>query len=62
MLDAADRFRLRQFILGYSGMHKWQTMTALDLGRGIGAGEIDPVELCDVFLDAIAAHPFTDKI
>ena len=62
MLDAADRFRLRQFILGYSGMHKWQTMTAVDLGRGIGAGDIDPVELCDVFLDAIAAHPFTDKI
>lgn len=37
-------------------------MTAADLGRGIGAGEIDPVALCQTYLDAIAAHPMRDRI
>ena len=37
-------------------------MTAADLGRGIGAGEIDAVALTQTFLDAIAAHPFRDRI
>lgn len=37
-------------------------MTAADLGRGIGAGEIDPVALCQTYLDAIAAHPLRDRI
>ncbi len=32
----------------------WQSMTAADLGRAIGRGEIDPVALCAHFLDAIA--------
>lgn len=43
-------------------MQKWLTMTASDLGRGIGAGDIDPVALTQTYLDAIAAHPFKDRI
>lgn len=37
-------------------------MTAADLGRGIGAGEIDPVELATHFLDAIEAHEHGPRI
>lgn len=37
-------------------------MTASDLGRGIGAGQIDPVMLTQVYLDAIDAHPARDRI
>jgi aspartyl-tRNA(Asn)/glutamyl-tRNA(Gln) amidotransferase subunit A len=43
-------------------MQSWLTMTAADLGRGIGAGEIDPVTLAQTYLDAIAAHPLRDRI
>lgn len=43
-------------------MQDWLTMTAADLGRGIGAGNIDPVALCDTFLAAIDAHPLRDRI
>lgn len=43
-------------------MQDWLTMTAADLGRGIGAGEIDPVALCQTYLDAIDAHPLRDRI
>ncbi|MGC1505963.1 MAG: amidase family protein [Sulfitobacter sp.] len=43
-------------------MQDWLTMTAADLGRGIGAGEIDPVALTQTYLDAIAAHPLRDRI
>ncbi|WP_298859382.1 amidase family protein [uncultured Sulfitobacter sp.] len=43
-------------------MQDWLTMTAADLGRGIGAGEIDPVALCDAYLHAIEAHPLRDRI
>ena len=32
----------------------WRGMSAADLGRGIGRGEIDPVDLTEVFLAAIA--------
>jgi len=35
---------------------KWLWMTAAELGRGIGAGKIHPMELTEAFLDAIAAH------
>lgn len=35
---------------------KWLWMTAADLGRGIEAGKIHPMELTEAFLDAIAAH------
>ncbi|MCV2863880.1 amidase [Albidovulum sediminicola] len=34
-------------------MQDWRTMSAGDLGRAIGAGRIDPVELTAAFLDAI---------
>jgi len=34
----------------------WRKMTAADLGRGIGAGDIDPVDLAEAFLEAIEAH------
>ena len=41
---------------------KWRSMSAADLGRGIGAGEIDPVELTEVFLAAIEANPLSDRV
>lgn len=43
-------------------MQDWLTMTAGDLGRGIAAGEIDPVDLTRTYLDAIDAHPDRDRI
>lgn len=43
-------------------MREWLTMTAGDLGRGIGRGEIDAVDLCETYLAAISAHPLRDRI
>ncbi len=44
-------------------MHNdWLTCPACDLGRGIGAGEIDPVELTEAFLDAIKSGPDSSMI
>lgn len=43
-------------------MNEWLTMTAADLGRGIAAGEIDPIALCETYLAAIDAHPHRDRI
>ena len=43
-------------------MQDWRWMSAADLGRGIGAGQIDPVALTDVFLEAIDAHEHRDRI
>ncbi len=43
-------------------MQDWRWMTAADLGRGIGAGEIDPAALVEVYLDAIDTHEFRDRI
>ncbi|KIC40746.1 amidase [Ruegeria sp. ANG-R] len=43
-------------------MHDWLTMTACDLGRGIGMGQIDPVELTETYLVAIDEHPYRDRI
>ncbi len=40
----------------------WLKMSAAALGRGIGAGEIDPVDLLEVHLEAIKAHPLRDRI
>ncbi len=37
-------------------------MSASDLGRGIEAGEIDPVDLVDTYLRAIDDHPLRDRI
>ncbi len=43
-------------------MQDWLWKSASDLGRGIAAGEIDPVALCQVYLDAIAAHDLRNRI
>jgi aspartyl-tRNA(Asn)/glutamyl-tRNA(Gln) amidotransferase subunit A len=43
-------------------MQDWLTLTAADLGRGIAAGQIDPVALCETYLSAIDAHPLRDRI
>ncbi|NJM84490.1 MAG: amidase [Tabrizicola sp.] len=40
----------------------WAEMTAAELGRGIGEGRINPVELTEAFLDAIDAHPDGPRI
>ncbi|MBK0399111.1 amidase [Limibaculum sp. M0105] len=37
-------------------------MSAAELGRGIAASRIDPVELAQAFLDAIRAHEHGDRI
>lgn len=43
-------------------MEDWLWATAADLGRGIEAGEIDPVALVRFHLEAIDAHPLRDRI
>jgi len=43
-------------------MAEWREMSAGDLGRAIGRGEIDPQDLTAAFLDAIRAHPMQDRI
>lgn len=43
-------------------MQDWLRKSAAELGRGIGAGEIDPVELTETYLAAIDAHPATPRI
>lgn len=43
-------------------MDAWLRMSAAELGRGIGAGQIDPQALCEVYLTAIDAHPMTPRI
>lgn len=43
-------------------MDNWRSMSAAALGRGIGAGEIDPVALASCFLDAIEAYEHGEKI
>jgi aspartyl-tRNA(Asn)/glutamyl-tRNA(Gln) amidotransferase subunit A len=43
-------------------MREWLNMTAADLGRGIASGQIDPLILCQTYLDAIDAHPLRDRI
>lgn len=40
----------------------WLTATASDLGRGIGAGDIDPADLTQTYLAAIDVHPLRDRI
>lgn len=40
----------------------WVNMTAADLGRDIGAGRINPVELTEFFLDKIANHALATRI
>ncbi|MEL6960973.1 MAG: amidase family protein [Pseudomonadota bacterium] len=43
-------------------MDDWLWLSAADLGRGIATGDIDPVDLCEIYLAAIDAHPLTDRI
>lgn len=43
-------------------MDDWLSATAADLGRGIEAGKIDPVDLTEAYLAAIDAHDFTPRI
>lgn len=43
-------------------MQEWLWKSAADLGRGIGAGEIDPVALTETYLVAIDAHADRDRI
>ncbi|NEY89687.1 amidase [Tabrizicola oligotrophica] len=40
----------------------WTNMTACDLGRAIGKGTINPVELTEFFLDRIDSHPLSPRI
>ena len=40
----------------------WQTMTACDLGRGIGDGQIDPRALTETYLTAAREHAFRETI
>ena len=40
----------------------WQNLTAAELGREIGAGRINPVDLAELHLDAINSHPHADRI
>ncbi|MEM8576651.1 MAG: amidase family protein [Pseudomonadota bacterium] len=43
-------------------MQEWLWARACDLGRGIGAGAIDPVTLTEAYLDAMEAHELTGRI
>lgn len=43
-------------------MDDWGRMGAAELGRGIGAGRIDPMELAAAFLDRARAHPDAGRI
>ncbi|AWD22216.1 amidase [Fuscovulum blasticum] len=40
----------------------WFHMSAADLGRAIGEGRINPVELTEAFLEKIANHPLAPRI
>ncbi|MDK3071571.1 amidase family protein [Sedimentitalea sp. JM2-8] len=43
-------------------MENWLWTSAGDLGRGIAAGDIDPVDLTATYLEAIESHPLRDRI
>ncbi len=43
-------------------MTGWRTESAGDLGRAIGAGKLDPLDLTEDYLGAIAVHPHADRI
>ena len=43
-------------------MKDWLWMSMGDLGRGIAAGEVDPLALTETYLSAIKAHRFRDRI
>ena len=41
---------------------RWLAMSAADLGRAIGAGDIDPVTLAEAYLEAIESHQLAPRI
>lgn len=43
-------------------MKDWLWMSMADLGRGIGAGEIDPLKLTETYLEAISGHELRERI
>ena len=43
-------------------MEDWLTESAAELGRGIEAGRIDPVDLTETYFAAIENHPYRDRI
>lgn len=43
-------------------MDDWLTASAADLGRGIESGRIDPVDLAETYLSAIADHRHKERI
>jgi aspartyl-tRNA(Asn)/glutamyl-tRNA(Gln) amidotransferase subunit A len=45
-----------------SKMSDFQNMTATQMGRAIGKGDLDPVALTQHYLDAIRAHPMGTRI
>ena len=45
-----------------AGAMKWLGMTAAEQGQAIGAGELDPVELAEAYLDAATSHPMAPRI
>lgn len=46
----------------YAGAMDWRDMSAADLGRGIEAGGIDPLDLAEHLLGAIEAHEHGPRI
>ena len=40
----------------------WQNLGVTELGRAIGSGAVDPVDLTDAYLAAIDGHPHRDRI
>ena len=49
-------------VTGGHDMQDWLGRTAADQGRAIGTGDLDPVDLTQAYLDAIAAHPMAARI
>jgi len=41
---------------------EWLRKSASEIGRGIGTGAVDPVEMTEAYLDAAQAHPFGNRI
>lgn len=41
---------------------EWLFESACELGRGIGQGEIDPLRLTEIYLEAIDGHEYRDRI
>ncbi|MFT6450761.1 MAG: aspartyl-tRNA(Asn)/glutamyl-tRNA(Gln) amidotransferase subunit A [Halocynthiibacter sp.] len=53
---------LDQSAKGQGMSDTWLKMSMGDLGRGIGAGKIDPVALAECYLDAAQNHPLSTRI